>query len=201
MTDPGEPTRAYETFTEVAPPPDRRPWMVAGLLALILAVVLAVVLLGGDDDDDDTATDASVTTTSASTTSATATAGPTTDAAPTTTDAPAAEAPPVTLDPDACTAAGANPATPGLTAETVFDAWVLGDRTCAARLMEDDALAELFDRDGEGAADTFQGCTEVDEPDPHADCAFTYEGGTTHYLLRLSPTEGWKVFDVTQSAD
>jgi hypothetical protein len=78
---------------------------------------------------------------------------------------------------------------------------VRGDQACAAQLMTSDALDELFDRDGTGADDQFKGCTQVDLPDPHTDCAFTYEGGSTHYLMNFSPTEGWQVYDVVQSAD
>jgi hypothetical protein len=67
--------------------------------------------------------------------------------------------------------------------------------------MTNVALTELFNRDGEGADQTFQGCTEQELPDPHTDCAFTYEGGATHYLMSFSDTDGWKVYDVTQVAD
>ena len=63
------------------------------------------------------------------------------------------------------------------------------------------ARAELFSRDGTGAADEFQGCTEQELPDPHTDCVFTYEGGATHYLMNYSDTDGWKVYDITQVAD
>ena len=159
-------------------------------------VLLAILLLGGDDDGDDASTDA---TTSSSTTSSSTTS--TTSASSTTGATTTTEAPPATLDPDACAAAGANGATPGLAAQTVYEAWVLGDEACAAQLMNADALAELFSRDGSGANDTFQGCTEEDQPDPHADCAFTYEGGSTHYLMNYSPTDGWRVFDIEQFAD
>ena len=107
----------------------------------------------------------------------------------------------MTVPPAECAEAGEGPAAPGLAANTVFDAWVRGDESCAAVLMTPAALAELFDRPGAGAQDEFQGCTEVDEPDPAVDCAFTYEGGSTHYLMNFSDTDGWKVFDVTQVAD
>jgi hypothetical protein len=107
----------------------------------------------------------------------------------------------VTVPPDDCADAGANGATPGLAAETLYDAWVRGDEACAAELTTPAALAELFDRDGTGANDEFQGCSDVDQPDPHADCAFTYEGGSTHYLMNFSPTDGWQAFDITQTAD
>ena len=174
------------------PPPDRRPWIIAGLLAVIAALLLVLLLAGDDDGDEDEA--ASTTSTEPSTT---------TTAATSTTEAPTSttEAPPTTLDPADCEAAGANPATPGLAAETVFEAWTLGDEACADLLMTDDALAELFSRDGEGATDQFQQCTEVEEPDPQADCAFTYEGGATHYQMQYSPTDGWQVVDITQVAD
>ena len=47
----------------------------------------------------------------------------------------------------------------------------------------------------------FQGCVEVDDPEPAIDCAFTFEGGSTHYLMNFSDTDGWTVFDVFQVAD
>lgn len=176
--------------------PDRRVWIIVALLAVI-AVLLALLLLS-DDDGDDEATGDTSTSLATTTSSSTSTTEPPTS----TTDAPGTSAaPPVTLDPDDCAAAGEGPAQPGLAAETVFEAWTLGDEACADLLMTDDALAELFSRDGTGATDQFQGCTEVDQPDPHADCAFTYEGGATHYLLQFSPTDGWQVFDIDQVAD
>ncbi len=180
------------------PPPSRLPWVIAAVLAAILLALLALLLLGDDDDDDDV--DATASSTTELSTSTTAEATSTTEAA-TSTAPSTTQAVPVTLDPDDCEAAGANGNTPGLAAQTVFEAWTLGDEACADVLMGDDALAELFSRDGEGATDQFQGCTEVDQPDPHADCAFTYEGGSTHYLMSFSPTDGWQVFDVTQTAD
>src|SRR3546814_6991647 len=75
------------------------------------------------------------------------------------------------------------------------------DEACAAELMTDDARADLFERDGAGATDQFQGCTEQDDPDRHMDCAFTYPGGATHFRLVHSATDGWQVFEVYQVAD
>ncbi len=83
----------------------------------------------------------------------------------------------------------------------MFIAWTRGDTACAQELMTTEALDELFSRDGAEAQDDFQGCFEDTEGDPHIDCAFTYEGGATHYLMNFSATDGWKVFDVTQVAD
>jgi hypothetical protein len=217
MTDPrDEPTRVGQPIdepTQVAPvgggpptwvepgpaggpppPPDRRPWIVAGLLAVIAALLLVLLLTRDDDDDgDDDATASTTTELSTSTSEATTTS---TTEAPTTTEGE--DGP---LDVDDCEAAGANPATPGLAAETVFEAWTLGDVECANVLMTDDALLELFERDGEGATDEFQGCTEEADPEPQADCAFTYEGGSTHYVMSYSALDGWQVFDVEQIAD
>jgi hypothetical protein len=194
----GPPTRALPP-TGGPPPPDRRPWIIAAVLALIVLMLVLLLVLQGDDDDDgdvdasSTTTTAQVTSTSSSSSSSTSTS---TTAEPTTTVAPV-----VTVPPDDCADAGEGAAKPGLAAETVYDAWVRGDEACAAELMTAPALAELFSRDGEGANDTFQECFEEDLPDPHTDCAFTYEGGSTHYLMNFSPTDGWQVYDITQIAD
>jgi len=83
----------------------------------------------------------------------------------------------------------------------VFIAWTRGDRACAAELMTATALLSLFERDGSTANDVFQGCSEVDAPDPHFDCAFTYPGGSTHYRMNFGATGGWSVFEVVQVAD
>jgi hypothetical protein len=181
------------------PPPDRRPWIIAALLAVIVLVLILILLLGGDDDDGDDEASSTTTTepaTSTSASSSTTVASTTTTAVPTTTTSPV-----VTVPPTECAEAGEGPAQPGAAATTVYEAWTRGDQACAATLMTPAALNELFSRDGAGADDQFQGCTEEDQPDPHADCAFTYEGGSTHYLMNYSATEGWKVFDITQSAD
>lgn len=176
--------------------PDRRPWIIVAVLAAIVAVLILVLLLGGDDDGD---TEASTTTSEATSTStSSSSSSSTTTTAPSTTTTVAAV---VTVPPDECAEAGEGPAKPGPAATTVFEAWVRGDESCAATLMTDDALAELFDRPGAEAQDQFQGCTEEDVPDPHADCAFTYEGGSTHYIMEFSDTEGWQVVDIEQVAD
>jgi hypothetical protein len=188
------------------PPPDRRPWIIGGLVALIVLLVIALLLLGGDDDGDDTAGDTTTSsTTSSSTTSSTTTSS--TSSTTTSTTAPPAttttttNVPPSTADPDECREEGQDPEAPEPAAEAVFDAWTRGDVACASELMTDDALDELFSRSGAGATDVFQGCFEVDEPDPAIDCAFTYPGGSTHYLMNFSDTDGWQVFDVFQVAD
>jgi hypothetical protein len=181
----------------VAPPPDRRPWIIAGLLALIVVMLIVLLLMQDDDDGDDVSATSSTTelTTSTSSTSTTVTTT-TTTAAPTTTDAPI-----VTVPPSQCKTAGSGPMKPGLAAQTVYDAWVRGDKACAAEIMTPAALAELFSRDGTDAHDDFVECTEQALPDPHTDCQFHYDGGATDYLMTFSNTKGWQVYDITQVAD
>lgn len=197
----GPPTGGPPPWGPAGPPPDRRPWVIAGILGLIAIVAIALLLVGGDDDEDgtsETSTTVEETTTSESTT----TSASTTTEAPTTTEAATTtEAPPVTADPAQCREAGSDPTDPESPAQAVFIAWTRGDEACADELMTDDALAELFARDGSGATDVFQGCTEQADPEPHTDCAFTYEGGATHYKLVFSPTDGWQVYDIEQVAD
>jgi hypothetical protein len=82
-----------------------------------------------------------------------------------------------------------------------MDAWLRDDELCAAELMTPAARADLFSRNATGAEETFQGCSEVSDPDPAFDCAFTHPGGSTHFLMNFSETQGWKVFDVFQVAD
>jgi hypothetical protein len=189
------------------PPPeeprDWRPWIIGGLIALIVLIILALLLLGDDDGDDETAdTTTSSTTTSSTTTSTTSTSTSTTTS---TTAAPATttttEAPPVTVDPAVCAADGTDPDDPETPAQTVMDAWFRGDELCAAELMTPAARNDLFSRDPGDTDEEFQGCFEVEEPDPAFDCAFTHPGGSTHFLMNFSETDGWLVFDVFQVAD
>jgi hypothetical protein len=175
-------------------------WAIAAIL-IVIALLLLWFFLQDDDGDDDsgsgTTTSSSTSSTSTSSTSSSTTS--TTDAPATTTTA--GGTPPVTADPAQCRDAGSDPDDPAPAAEAVFVAWTRGDIACADELMTDDALDDLFARDGSEATDEFQGCTEVEDPDPATDCAFTYPGGSTHYLLNFSPTDGWQVFEVQQVAD
>jgi hypothetical protein len=166
-------------------------------LALLVVVLILLLVVHGDDDKDDASkTSTTELTTSSSSTSTTTTPSSTTTAPPTTTTSPVVTVPPAT-----CAAAGGGPAKPGLAAQTLYDAWVRGDQACAAQLTTPAALAELFSRDGTDATDQFQGCTEEIVPDPHTDCAFSFEGGATHYLMKFSNTDGWQTYDITQFAD
>lgn len=178
-------------------PPDRPAgrggWILAGLLALILLIGLVILLV--DDDEEDEATDASSTTTTLVEDTTTSTTEATTTTAPTTTTT----APPATVAPARCTSGG--PDDPGASVEVLYEAFTLRDRSCAEELATGEAVDALFDIPGDGADWEFQGCTDQEIPDPHVDCAYTFPGGSTHFLTRFSAIDGWVVYEVMQTAD
>jgi len=153
------------------PPPRDRRLWIIVALLVAIVIVLVLLLLLRDDDGDGDAT----TTTAA--------------------------APPVTADPAQCREAGSDPGNPNPAAQAVFIAWTRGDEACARELMTDQAFDQLFARDGRDATDDFQSCVEEEVPEPVMDCAFTYPGGATHYVMRFVPTGGWEVVEVYQVAD
>ena len=191
------------------PPADKRLWVAAAVLAVIAVIVILLLIQGSIDDDPapetTTTTTTATTSTSTTVTTSTTTLSSTSSSSTTTSEAPAttttAVVPPITAVPAQCREAGSDPTNPESPAQAVFIAWTRGDSACAAELMTVDARNLLFSRDGTDASDDFQGCFDSDEGDPHTDCAFTYEGGVTHYLMNFSATDGWRVFDVTQVAD
>lgn len=177
-------------------PPDRRPWIIGGLLALIVLSGLAVLLFGGDDDETAASTTTSTTVQETTTTTAT-----TTTTVPTTnTTAPTTTSPPSTVAPGLCQSSA--PDDPDTTAQVVYQAYTLGDRDCAANLTTSEAIDQLFAIPGGGSGWSFAGCFDEDEPpDPDTLCGFTFEGGVTHFRLNYSETEGWTVYEVFQVAD
>lgn len=181
-----------------AEPPDRRPWIIGGLLVLIVAVGLAVLLLGGDDDEAASTTSSTTSTTVEETTTTeattTTTAPTTTTTAPTTTTSP-----PSTVAPGLCQSSA--PDDPDTTAQVVYQAYTLGDRDCAANLATSDAIDQLFSIPGGGGGWSFAGCFPQEDPDPHTQCSFTFEGGSTSFRMNYSETEGWTVYEVFQVAD
>jgi hypothetical protein len=189
---PSEPPATGEPPSE---PPDRRRWILIAVLIAILLAALAWLLLR--DDSDDTETGGTTTTTeSTTTTSTTTTTAPsTTSTAPTTTTT----APPTTIDPARCVSSA--PDDPDTTAELVYDAYVLGDRACAANVMTASALDELFTIPGAGGGWTFMGCQDVADPEPQTLCSYAFEGGSTTFRMSYSDADGWTVFEVFQTAD
>ena len=190
-------------------PDNTRMWVIGGLAVLAIVIALAAFVLSRDDGSDtatDTTEQTTTTASSSSTSSTTATTAATTTTAGTTATVTAPTSTtsgptPVTADPVQCREAGSDAGDAETPAKAVFVAWTRTDRACADELMTDAALAELFGRNGADAQDIFQGCSESTEGDPHMECAFSYEGGATFYLMNFSPTVGWQVFDITQIAD
>jgi hypothetical protein len=177
--------------------PDRRPWILVGLLAALVVVLIAILLLRDDAGDGDTVAGGSTTSSSVADSSTSSTAAPSTTTS--TTEATTTTSPVTTVDPAECAAAGAEQAKIGQAAQAVYEAWVRGDGGCAHQLMTDDAFDELFSRDGTGAQWQLQGCTNKILPKVHADCAFSYEGGATHLLGTFDGS--WTFYDVEQVAD
>jgi len=181
-------------------PADPRPWIIGGVVALIVLVGLAVLLLGGDDDNtaaSTTTTSTTVEATTTTTTEATTTTAPTTTTtAPTTT---AADGPPATVAPGLCQSSDADD--PDTTAQVVYQAFTLDDRDCAANLATSEAVDQLFSIPGRGGGWSFAGCFDQDEPDPHTQCSFTFDGGSTSFRMNYSETDGWTVYEVFQVAD
>ena len=179
---------------EPPPPRDWRPWIIAAIVALIALVGLALLL--ADDDDDDSATTTTTESTTTTEPSTTTTTQPTTTtSASTTTTA----APPPTVDPALCVSSG--PDEPEPVAEVVYEAFTLGDRSCAGNLATPAAVDQLFAIPGAGGGWTFEGCTEQDVPDPHTLCSYRFEGGSTGFRMNYSETDGWTVYEVFQVAD
>ncbi len=172
---------------------------------------LALLLAGGDDDDDDDDDETSTTDTTGSTTTveetttteepSTTTEAPatTTTAPPTTTTTTTTTSPPSTVAPGLCQSSG--PDDPETTAQVLYQAFTLDDRECAANLATEEAVDQLFAIPGRGGGWTFAGCFDQDEPDPHTQCSFTFDGGSTSFRMNFSKTDGWVVYEVFQVAD
>ena len=168
----------------------RRLW-----LPLVLLALAAGLTACGSDDAEDTA--AATTTSTSEATSTTAPISSTTVAAVTTSTpmpVPANTIPPAQCNPKT------DPAKPALPAETFYKAWRIGDKACAQKLGIPAAVDALFKLKPNGPEWDFQGCTAGQQPDT-GDCAFTYEGGATHFAIAYSAANGWSITKVSQVAD
>ena len=179
------------------------------LLAVLAVASVALASCGDDDattaptteadDGGTTSTTQGTTTTEASTT--TTAEGTTTTAPTTSTTAPttSTSATPTTIDPARCVSSAADDPDP--TAEVVYEAYTVGDRSCAGNLATADALDALFAIPGGGGGWSFEGCSEQASPAPHTLCSYRFEGGSTGFRMDYSETEGWTVYEVFQVAD
>ncbi len=202
MAAPGEappPVDRPPTGEPPAPPPDRGPWILVGILALIAVVAITALLVGGDDDDEAATAESTTTTEETTTTSeetTTTSEETTTTTAPTTTTT---EATPTTIDPARCSSSP--PEDPAPTAIVFYDAYTVGDRDCASKVGTASAVDALFDIFGAGGGWTFQGCDEQTDPDPHFLCAYSFDGGSTAFRLNFGAVDGWMIYEVFQTAD
>ncbi len=194
------------------PEPPKDPWRIAIIvlavvIGLLLLLLLIVSLTGSDDEGTSTTTTSSTTdssTTTSTTSSTTTTAAPTTTttAAPstTTTSSTTTTAPPTTIAPARCTGT-TGPTEPEPVAVVFYDAWRVDDTGCAAKVADQSAINTLFALDGAGAQWQFQGCSTFDDPEPKFDCAYTYEGGSSHFEMQYGAIAGWQIVAVEFVAD
>jgi uncharacterized repeat protein (TIGR01451 family) len=76
------------------------------------------------------------------------------------------------------------------------DAWAEGRENCAATVMTEDALRELFDTPRAPGYHRYMGCDPVEIPDPAMDCFFEYGGGSLHFVLNKNAADRWQVVEV-----
>lgn len=173
---------------------DPRWWILGGLLLLVAIVGIALLVA---KNSSSTSTAASSTTSLESTTSSSSTTSPssTTTSSTTTTT----QAPPPTVTPGLC-ASGA-PDDPDHSVEVLFQAYSLRDRPCADKLGTKAAVDALFAISGNGKGWEYQGCGNGQNTDPYLDCVYRFTGGATHFKTKYSDTDGWVIFEVSQTTD
>lgn len=189
---------------------DRRVIILGSLAALIVVLLIALLAVNSGDDDDDVSatsttsssstTTTSTTTTSTSTSTTTSSTTTSTTTTSTTTSSTAPAPPPPTIAPARCTGE-TEPDDPEPVAVVFYDAWTIGDRDCAEKVADDEAVDTLFALDGADNEWVFQGCFEQDLPDPHTDCAYTYPGGSAHFRMNHGAIDGWEIYEVEFVAD
>lgn len=195
------------------PRPRRDPRRVAMIvLAVVIGIllILLIVVSINDDGDSDTSAGATTTSTETSTTTTTTTASTTstteveaTTSSTTVTTSPSTTtttSPPATIAPERCTGA-TGPTEPEPVAVVFYDAWRVGDTGCAVEVATKSAVDTLFANDGTGATWQFQGCSTFEDPEPTVDCAYTYEGGSSHFEMQYDAVDGWQIVAVEFVAD
>lgn len=226
MSDPTRMTPATgETPTEgPGDGPDWRAITIYSLVGIISVLVIVLLLVRPGDGDRVTAVDAQTTTTASTTTTevtpattsttvaapaptvvTTTTVAPTTSTTATSTTRPPATtsttaASPTTISPIRCTGR-TGPNDPDTVAEVFYEAWTVGDRSCAEQVATEEAVETLFIFDGSGADWTAEGCSDDEAgDDPHTDCVYRYEGGWATFEMRFDPIAGWEIFQVRFAA-
>jgi len=146
-----------------------------------VAVLLVAAVVAGGCIRDDPVIEGSPTA------SASATASSTPSASPSATNS----SPPATADSQKLT-------DPADAARHLLDAWKAGDRTKALKFADQKAVDEVFSRPYTGPDPEFMGC---DHEAGHYFCRFRYEGGSTTYRVDGGVSAGYRVTEVTQTAD
>ena len=95
----------------------------------------------------------------------------------------------------------ANRATPQAAAKEFYRSWRNHDRVRARKVAGARTVQKLFRTRANGPGWAFQGCNEFDTPDPHFDCAFSYEGGAAIMTVSDSDAFGWFVTGIRFQAD
>lgn len=145
-------------------------------VAALLIAVMAAAGCAQDDPVVEESPSASVTEEATASPSASATA---------------ASSPSATADPQKLTS-------PEESAKHLFEAWKAGDKAKALKFAEQGAVDDVFSRPYTGPDPEFMGCDhEVD----HYFCRFRYEGGSTTYRVDGGVSAGYRVTEVTQTAD
>lgn len=91
--------------------------------------------------------------------------------------------------------------TPQAAAKAFYRAWRYHDRAAASKVAEKAPVKKLFRTRASGPGWTFQGCVEKDNPDPHFDCSYSYEGGGAIMAVADSDAFGWFVTKISFIAD
>lgn len=145
---------------------------------LALVAVLALLAAGCNGDGGEESQRRTTTTTSSTTSSSTATSTTTTTTAP-----------PVTVS---CSS-------PSASSQTIYAAWVAGDRAAADRCAGSSVVETLFMNPGAGANWSFEGCGGPDPGVPQ--CFFRYEGGGVTLTFQGSEAAGWAATNISFVAD
>jgi hypothetical protein len=158
-----------------------------------LVLTIGLAACGDDDGGGDTNLDAANT----STTSTTASSTTVTTAKAITTTLPVA-APGSTLPAAECNPK-TDPQKPALPVVAFYKAWRLGDKACAEKLGNAQSVDFMFKLEPNGPDWDFQGCQPGEQGG--GDCAFTYDGGSTHMAIVYGNVDGWRIVKVYQVAD
>ncbi|HUW04187.1 MAG TPA: hypothetical protein VMW08_17670 [Acidimicrobiales bacterium] len=183
---------------------DRNMKIAIGATVALILILLGILLFTGDDDASVDSADPTTSSTSSTSTSTTTTEATTTTTQPPTTSGSTTSTTQDTTPPlSTCSGKDAPPDDASPIAKTFMDSWQLDDRPCAEAVATQSAVDTMFAVEPGPTPQDFFGCSPVDDGagDPHIDCVFGFEGGTTHLKMNFGAVDGWRVFEVFFVAD